>query len=146
MLALLDPRVWLVALALMLGSYGMGRWQQWRADEREVLTQRAESASLARNVEREIEGKINDVRNAKDAELRRVSSERDAALERVRQRPARLPDAARAACAGATGRELSEPDARTAIGIAADADAILAHLRACEARERVNFEALTRGG
>ena len=53
------------------------------------------------------------------------------ALERVRKRPERLPEPARATCEGATGSELSRPDATFLEREAARADEQRAALSAC---------------
>lgn len=64
-------------------------------------------------------------------EVARISAQRDAALERLRKRPARLPEPARAACQGATGAELSGEDAGVLVREAARADELRGALRAC---------------
>mgnify|MGYP003531596559 CR=1 FL=1 len=53
------------------------------------------------------------------------------ALERLRKRPERRPEPARAACEGGTGAELSRSDARFLAGLAARADSIRVGLEAC---------------
>lgn len=55
-------------------------------------------------------------------EVRRIANERDAALDRLRNRPERLPEASRTACTGSTGRELSAEDAGFLVREAARAD------------------------
>lgn len=55
------------------------------------------------------------------------------ALERLRKRPERLPDPARAACEGGTGAELSGPDAGFLEREAARADELRAAVSACYA-------------
>lgn len=64
-------------------------------------------------------------------EVARISSQRDAALERLRKRAARLPEPARAACQGSTGAELSGEDSAVLVREAARADELRGALRAC---------------
>lgn len=64
-------------------------------------------------------------------EVARISSERDDALKRLRKRPARLPEPARAACQGSTGAELSGEDSAVLVREAARADELRGALRAC---------------
>ena len=62
--------------------------------------------------------------------------------ENVRNRPDRVPgttDAPRTACAGATGAELSGPDAVFLVGLAARADELRAELGACQQREHAGW-------
>lgn len=73
--------------------------------------------------------------DAKEASLRALATERDTLLVSLRDRPARLPEAARAACAGTSGRELSGRDAEAFVGLAARADRTRAALDACQKRE-----------
>ncbi|MGA0608813.1 hypothetical protein [Caldimonas sp. KR1-144] len=141
-MSLLDPRVWLAVMALCLASYGAGRFQQWRADDRAgkavalAATQDArEREAAARKSEREIA-------DAQLANLRRINARLAADLDGLRNRPDRLPDTERAACTGTSGAELSGPDAGFLVREAARADAVLAALRACEARERGQYDAL----
>jgi ABC-type transporter Mla subunit MlaD len=72
--------------------------------------------------------------------LRAVNDRLADALERLRDRPDRLPEAARAACQGATGRELSGPDAAVLERYAADARRLQLALGACQDREWDAFE------
>lgn len=62
-MSLLSPTIWLVALACMLGSYGTGRWQQWRSDEKEAVAQRLAGEVAARAKEQFLNaenGKVTD--------------------------------------------------------------------------------------
>lgn len=72
------------------------------------------------------------LRDAKDAEIRRIAAARDRALDELRKRPERLPEPAREACKGATGAELSGRDAEFLARLAARADELRAALRACQ--------------
>jgi len=78
------------------------------------------------------------IEDAKDRDLRDISTRLADALERLRNRPERLPEAERPFCAGSTGRELSGPDAAFLERLAARADTLRAELGACYERERAN--------
>lgn len=64
-------------------------------------------------------------------DVRRINGRLSDALERLRKRPERMPDQARAACEGATGSELSRPDAGFLEREAARADELRSALTAC---------------
>ena len=64
-------------------------------------------------------------------EVHRINARLADALERLRKRPERLPESARAACEGATGRELSGTDAAFLVREPARADELRAALTAC---------------
>jgi hypothetical protein len=66
-------------------------------------------------------------------EVGRINDRLADALERLRKRPERMPDQARAACQGATGAELSGPDAGFLEREAARADELRSALTACYA-------------
>lgn len=122
------------ALAGLLGG-GVAGWKThaWKTDAA-VLA--AEKKADAKEAEWQLIYK--ETNDAKESALRDVASERDAALLSLRNRPQRLPSAALTACAGSTGRELSERDAAAFTGLAARADTIRAELEACYKREAVN--------
>jgi hypothetical protein len=132
-LALLDPRVWLVALALLAGAYGTGRWQQWRSDEKAQVAVILKATQAARDREAAWQSDAQTITEVHDEELRRIAAQHDRDLAGLRNRAARLPEAARASCAGATGAELSSRDAADLVGLATRADAVRADLEACRA-------------
>ena len=137
MLSFLNPYV-LLALLLCCGSgYGVGRISQYRSDKAEQTAALLKATQEARAKEQEWGVIYKETTDAKETELRAVAVERDSALLRLRQRPQRLPEVARAACAGTTGRELSERDAEAFTRLAARADTIRAELGACQARESI---------
>lgn len=144
-MTLLDPRLWLAAALALAAAYGAGRFQQWRADEREAIAARAELVEKARQTEQNLRDDMGVLEDVKNAEIRRVAAQRDAAVRELRNRPERMPEAARPACAGATGAELSGRDAEFLTGLAARADELRAELGACQRRERATFDALTGG-
>ena len=122
----------LLALAVAAAGIQTIRLKALQASTANAL---AEAVTDARTQESLWQTTLSKVRDEKDAELRTVAAARDAALASVRNRRARLPEAARAACEGATGRELSDRDAEVALRIAARADELRAELAACYRRE-----------
>jgi hypothetical protein len=139
-IAFLDPRVWLaIAIASAVG-YGSGRWQQWRADDKAHTAALVKANEAALSQEREWARLIKGTIDARDMEVRAIRGRLDAALERLRQRPERLPEAARPACEGATGAELSGRDAQFLERLAARADELRAELKACQDREHGGTE------
>lgn len=67
------------------------------------------------------------------AQVGRINARLADALERLRQRPDRMPEPAREACKGGSGAELSGPDAGFLERYAARADELRASLKACYA-------------
>ena len=133
----------LAALCLLAVAFASG----WGAAIRHRNAQDAraalEASESAREAERLAQRNLTRIEDAKTAELRAVGDRLADALERVRDRPARLPEPARAACAGSTGRELSNQDAAAFERYGADAERLRIALQACEAREWANYEALS---
>jgi hypothetical protein len=135
MFSLLDPRLYIVIAVLCGAAYGGGRWHQFRADERANAAAAFDASEQAREVERMAGKARQGIEDAKNSELRKVRARLDDALERLRQRPDRLPEAARAACEGSSGRELAGPDARFLERFAARAEEFRKELKACQDRE-----------
>lgn len=136
MLALLDPRVWLVALCLMASSYGVGRWHQYRSSANAIAAVELKATQEARAKEAAWSAQTSRIRDAKDLEINAVGVQLDDALKRLRNRPVnRLP--ATSTCtsdgAGSTGAQLSELDAAFLARESARADRTAADLRACQA-------------
>lgn len=121
----------LLAGSGMVGSYFKGRHDEHASHIEQVL----EDTREARRFEQARSARIQETQNAQAAEVRRISTHLADALERLRNRPDRLPEPARAACKGATGAELSGRDAAILERLAARADAIRAELAACQDRE-----------
>ena len=118
-----------VAIALLGGAYFKGshdanaKWEAEAAASKIVAQQ--QEAAWAESMQR--------VRVQHEQEKAVVQSRLNIALNGLRDRPAvRLPEAARAACAGATGAELSRPDSEFLIREAARADSLAGDLRACK--------------
>lgn len=70
----------------------------------------ADRVQEARKTEQSLQASVDAITNRHASETRRIANERDAAIERLRQRPARLPEDSRANCKGSTGAELSRED------------------------------------
>ena len=136
---------WALILSGLAAWGGITIWTTATKVER----QRWESATLdrerqTRETERELQRFNQGAQNAKDAEYRRIAARLSAALHELRSRPDRLPEAARAACAGATGAELSGRDSDFLARLAARADQLRAELAACQDREWQAYDALSR--
>jgi hypothetical protein len=132
----MNPYALLAALVALLVAVG-GAYFKGRHDEHAShLEQIVADTNEARRIEQRAATHRQETEDALSAELRGVNARLADALERVRQRPERLPEAARAACAGSTGRELSGRDAAAFERLAARADTIRAELAACQAREQ----------
>lgn len=131
MLSLLNPYIWLAALAMMLGAYGTGRWQQFQSDSKAQVAATLKATQEARQTEANWQADAQTVEEVHDEELRRVAAQHARDLAGVRNRAARLPEAARPACAGSTGAELSSRDASDLVSLAARADVVRADLEAC---------------
>lgn len=125
MFALLNPTVWLVALALMVSSYGAGRWQQWRSDDRAQTAQILKLTEKARQTEQNWQTNL-EAQNELDLQERaRLSADYDGGLVRLRNRaPERLPAASAPSCAGASPEQLAAPDAAAFERLGRDARAV----------------------
>lgn len=91
----------------------------------------AEKEREARTKEQQLQEQTNEITSQFQSEKDAISSQLANALERLRQRPQRLSEAARPACKGGTGAELSGPDAGFLEREAARADGLRAALNAC---------------
>jgi len=85
----------------------------------------------ARKVEASWSEQIQKARSTRDDEIDRINTSLADALERLRKRPDRMPEAARAACEGGTGAQLSGPDAGFLSREAARAESLRAALSEC---------------
>lgn len=121
----------IIALVFFLGwSQGSSRKQHsWDLANAKALTETAkQTADLAEQAA--------ETDRIKNAAYGRVLAERDAAIDSLRNRPARIVSRpATATCAGSTGRELSREDAEFLTRLAADAQHDAANLVACYSRE-----------
>lgn len=121
--------VLVAALGLFLGGYTKGRTDMAAAYQAEQL----ERVEAARESERLANRAAAALKEKRDAEVRRINARLADALERLRNRPERMPEPARPACRGATGAELSGPDGGFLEREAARADELRAALAQCQA-------------
>lgn len=92
----------------------------------------AKRDELERMIERQWQEKANEIIRTANKRNAATQLNLDAALERLRNRPERLPEAARGSCAGATGAELAGRDAAFLAGYAADAARLQVAFDACK--------------
>lgn len=116
-----------IALFILGTTYLKGRNDERDKWKLEV----AEQVDKARLTEKELQRKADD--NAKQAikDKADLQSKLTIALNSLRSRPERMPEAARANCSGATGKELSRQDAESFIGLAYDCQRESIALDAC---------------
>lgn len=134
----------LALLAALVVAAGLGWAGAIRHRDAQDARAQRQASERARDDERLMSTSRARIDDARNQELRTVGDRLADALERLRQRPGRLPEATRAACEGATGAQLSGPDAGFLEREAARADQLRAELGACQEREWATFEALTR--
>lgn len=91
-----------------------------------------EAQKSARNTEDLHNQEVANIRSNKDAEIASINARLADALS-LRNRPQRLPETARKACEGSTGRELSRQDADVLERLAADAETQRSALKECYA-------------
>lgn len=100
-----------------------------KANEYELEVKEAQIAAFKiASVKQE---KANERANRLEESRRTIQSKLDTALDRLRQRPERLPTESRTDCKGSTGAELSKPDGEFLSREAARADRIRKALEAC---------------
>lgn len=122
-----------IALALAYGEHH-GRGTERTIWEARVEKVRADAATEALRIEREQQKEINDGIQRQAEELAVINSTLRDDLDRLRKRPPRIirvPGAAATDCEGATGADLSAPDAEFLTRLAARADTLRAALIAC---------------
>jgi hypothetical protein len=124
----------LFMIALFAGGYLKGCTDAQSKHTKELL----EATQETRVIEQKRSALQQETLNAKDAQLRSVNARLADSLERLRQRPERLPEASLATCTGSTGRELSGRDAAFLERYAARAEALRAELKASQDREHAN--------
>lgn len=124
----------LIAVGLLLGIYTAGYWKGSASNEAEWQAKLQAQENEAFKQQQKMQEKVNEVTTQLQADKRAINGRLMSALDELRNRPtARLPESSRAACAGATGAELSQPDSRFLVGEAARADQLRADLKACRA-------------
>jgi len=101
------------------------------SNERNEL-KRLQAIEQARQVEANWQTNVEALQEIHHAEVRRLSAELERVRSELRNRPDRMPEASREACAGATGAELSRTDAEFLVGEAARGDQLRADLAECQ--------------
>lgn len=115
-----------LAAGLAIGGYTGWTFNQARHDAAMVDAQQQ-----AKQTEDQHNAQLAKQNQAHADAVRDVNRKLSDALERLRKRPERRPEPARAACEGGTGAELSGPDAGFLEREAARADELRAALGAC---------------
>lgn len=124
---------YLIIAAVALSLAG-GLWLHGNYHGRNVMKLKIEQANNRALKEKErLQEKIDEITQSQTNELAAVARERDAALERLRNRPDRVPQTPEAECKGATGAELSRPDAEFLTRLASRAERDRQALIACYA-------------
>lgn len=117
------------AAGLLLAAFALG----WHFSNERQAAARVKAIEQAREVEEKWQTNTEALQEVKDAEIARIARERDDALRRLRDRPGRMPEASAPSCQGATGAQLSGPDAGFLVGLAAEGARIAAELAECRA-------------
>ena len=122
----------LAVLAIVAALIGAG-WtvNSWRTTARLAVEQRDQQAQ-ARRIEAQRNEKQQRINDELQRQTRLVGARLADVLAGLRNRPERLPEPAREACQGASGAELSGPDAAFLVRLAARADQLRADLTACQ--------------
>lgn len=131
----MNPYVLLGGLLVLTAAFAGGYWKGAKDNEAEHIAEELVAAQEARRLEQARARIQQGIDDEKDANHRRTAARLADALDRLRQRPDRLPELARAACQGATGAELSSRDAGVLERLAARAETLRVELHACQDRE-----------
>lgn len=138
MFSLLDPRLYL-AFAIACGvSYGAGRYQQWRADEKAHAADMALAAEKTRELERNAEKVNQRITDALSEANRRASANGRLAADRLRALSAARSEAA-TACSRVDAPAIAVLPERTGgdlVALAERADETARQLAACQAYVR----------
>jgi hypothetical protein len=127
----MNPYVGLGLLVLLAISHGWAYVTGGKHKDNEWKAAQLVIEQKARATEQMWQGVVNETDKNWKARAAGIQRTLDTALDSLRSRPGRLPDTARTDCAGATGRELSEPDAAVLVRLAARADRHRSALQAC---------------
>ncbi len=122
------------AIGLLFGGYTWGDSARNTAWLAKTETDKRKAVEEAIQAERIQQGKVNEALRQQAASLAVINTRLHTDLNGLRKRPERssaADSAARTACTGATGAELSRSDAGFLVGEAARADEIRAGLATC---------------
>lgn len=121
-----------VGLSIVLaGGAGFFKGLSYQKDKAAV--ELAKAVDAAREKEQNWQSDAATIEEVHANELRDINAAHLRDLAGVRARAARLPEAARTACNGSTGAQLSERDAGDLVSLAARADSVRSDLEACRA-------------
>lgn len=141
-----------IGISLSVVAVFLAGWftNGWRWDSKyTALVNKYQQAQIdaeqkSRKKEQEVQAAFDKERDKKNAEIRNIRRDLDAALVELRNRPARATVSnATSNGSGATGAQLYREDAEFLTREAARADEIMAHLKACyasyeKARQELN--------
>jgi hypothetical protein len=131
--ALFNPSVLLVALGLLLGSFGFGYFKGSEHERSKATNVLLKATEKARETEQNWATNVAALEEVHADEVRTIAAQRDAALAGLRNRPERPMSAASAPSAQyATGANLYRDDAAFLVGLASRADGLRAALDRCE--------------
>lgn len=121
-----------IIIAVIAISVAGGLWVHGNYHGRNVMKVKiAKANEKALQEKQKLQEKIDELTQQQTERLAIVTDERDAALERLRDRPDRMPQTSQPECQGATGAELSKPDAEFLTRLAGRADRLREALRTC---------------
>ncbi len=133
LLAGLDLQAFAIRAALIVAAFGIG-WVGGCTDERGAWeVKQAASAGAASAIESKWQRELEKQRQESSDEKVAITAERDALIDRMRSRPARMSEPARSACKGSTGQELARDDGEFLAREAAEAAQQQAALKECYA-------------
>ena len=118
----------LISIALLIGAFAFGDYHGHK-----VMQLKIEKANkLALQLKQVQQEKIDGITQKHIDAMAIITNQRDVYLNRLRSRSNRMPKTSKTNCKGATGAELSRPDAEFLTGqIAARADKIREALSTC---------------
>lgn len=122
--------LYLISAALAAGL-AIGGYTGWTLNQARHDAAMVDAQQQAQQTEDQHNAELAKQNQAHADAVRDVNRKLSDALERLRKRPERRPEPARAACEGGTGAELSGPDAGFLEREAARADELRAALSAC---------------
>lgn len=123
------------SVALSAAVFGVGGFLKGTSYEKgKAEVALAKAVDKAREREEAWRSDAATIEGVHDEELRRIAAQHVRDLAGLRRAANRLPETATCAAdgSGATGRQLSQPDAQFLVGLAAAADATAADLRSCQ--------------
>lgn len=121
----LNPSFWIGALVALAAAFFAGKWQESYEVKKRIAVAEAKAEQVEKNWKINAEA----LEEVKNAEIAAINGRYERALSELRARTARRAEATAPACEGATGRELSRPDAEFLEGFAARCESIRTQLK-----------------